>query len=397
MRARNAIAFTALLLCAGARADVDRPAAQRAFDAFERNCARDHGALWGVSLCGKIVVVDPRMRDAFANDGWSGKMPEDIGIANTAFDWRDGRWSMVRWPLPADEGARDRLLLHERFHAIQDRIGLPSSPAAGNAHLDTLDGRYLMRLEMRALRDALLKLRESMREARARIADAVAFRRERFQKFKGAAESEAALDRNEGMAEYTAVRLFTTDRDRVIDTAAAALADAGKSDALARSYAYATGPAWGVLFDTFVPNWRKEIAHSSYDKLMEPRLQPGKRRLKPGLHSDRYGGAELLADEQKRDQERQARIASYEERFVKHPGLVLPLQQMSMQFDPHDVHTFEGHGTVYEHITISDVWGKVVVTGGALISSDYRTLTVAAGGYDLTLAPGWRLTVEKAQ
>jgi hypothetical protein len=397
MRARNAIAFIALLLCAGARADVDRAAAQRAFDAFERNCARDHGTLWGLSLCGKIVVVDPRTRDAFANDGWSGKLPEEIGIANTAFDWRDGRWSMVRWPLPGDEGARDRLLLHERFHAIQDRIGLPASPAAGNAHLDTLEGRSLMRLEMRALRDALLKLRESTREARERVADALAFRRERFQKFKDAAESEAALDRNEGMAEYTGVRLFTTDRDRVIDTAAAALADADQSDALARSYAYATGPAWGVLLDTFAPNWRKEIAHSTYDKLMEPRLGPGKRRLKPVLHSDRYGGAELLADEQKREQERQARIASYEQRFVKGPALVLPLRQMSMQFDPHDVHPFEGHGTVYEHITISDVWGKIVVTGGALISSDYRTLTVAVGGYELKLAPGWRLTVEKAQ
>jgi hypothetical protein len=387
MRARNALALIAFLWCAVAGADVDRDAAKRAFDTFQKNCSRDNGALWGVSLCGNVLIVEPRTRDAIGSDGWSGKLPEETGIANTAFAWRGGKWSMVRWPLPKDDAARDRLLLHERFHAIQDSVGLQGSPAAGNSHLDSFDGRYLMRMEMRSLRDALIALRQSARAARKPLGDALAYRRERFRKFKDAAESEGALDRNEGMAEYTGVRLFTTDRERMIAVAIAGLEDGEKSDAFGRSYAYATGPAWGLLLDAFLPRWRTEIAQSSYEKLLSKYERTG----------EPPQSATVRAEEQKREEQRQARIASYERRFLQGAPLVLHLQSVSMQFDPYDVHPFEGHGTVYEHITISDVWGKIVVTGGALISSDFKTLTAAPGGYELTLSPGWHLTVEKAQ
>jgi hypothetical protein len=396
MRVR-ALAAVALLLCAAADAAVDREAARRAFDAFTVNCLRDDGALWGVSLCGNIAIVDRNTREAVESPGWVETLPENIGIANTAFDYRGTRWSMIVWPLPKDEGARDRLLLHERFHAIQSRIGLPMSSPAANEHLDTLDGRYLMRLEMRALHKALLGLRKSAALAREPLSDALAFRRARFERFKTAAESEAALDRNEGMAEYTGFRLFTTDRERMLDAAAEALIEGEKSDAFARSYAYATGPAWGLLLDAFRPRWRSEIVKGrTFEQMLS-------KQTSIAQHQQRYGGERVLAEERKRDEERRRRIASYVQSFVDGPTLTLPLRQMSMQLDPYDVHPFEGHGTVYEHITISDAWGKIVVEKGALISSDFMKLTVVAprdassesDSWKLTLAPGWRIAVGK--
>jgi hypothetical protein len=376
MRVAEIAAVVALLLVTPSPAKdpevVDRAAVQGALDAFAKNCGRDNGRLWGVSLCGPIVVVDPQTRDAVASDGWSGKLPNDVGIANTAFDWRGARWSMVRWPLPQNEDARDRLLLHERFHAIQDRIGLPMSPPGANGHLDTLEGRYLMRLEMRALREE-------------RLRDALAARRVRFEKFKGAQESEDALDRSEGLAEYTGVKLFTTDRKRMRDAVDRGLEAGEKSDSLPRSYAYATGPAWGLVLDEHAPGWRKRIAHSSFEQLLA-RYDSG---------GEPAQSKEILAEEQKREADRQARIASYQHRFIDGPVIVLPLRRINMQMNPYDVHSWEGHGTVYEHITVSDLWGKIVVTGGALINDKFTTLTVPLRGYELTLAPGYQLTVEK--
>ncbi len=73
---------------------------------------------------------------------------------------------------------------------------------------------------------------------------------------------------------------------------------------------------------------------------------------------------------------------------------------MNMQMDPYDVHPFPGHGTVYEHITVSDDWGKIAVSKGALISDDFKTLTVFTSPagvteseppWTITLAAGWRL------
>ncbi|HEY3052130.1 MAG TPA: hypothetical protein VGK04_01940 [Thermoanaerobaculia bacterium] len=385
------LAAVALLLCAAADAAVDREAARRAFDAFTLNCLRDDGALWGVSLCGNIAIVDRNTREAVESPGWVEKLPENIGIANTAFDYRGTRWSMIVWPLPKDEGARDRLLLHERFHAIQSRIGLPMSSPAANAHLDTLEGRYLMRLEMRALRKAVLALGKSLDEARGALRDALAFRRARFERFQTAAESEGALDRNEGMAEYTAFRLYTTDRARMLDAAAQALSAGETSDAFARSYAYASGPAWGLLLDEFRPDWRKEIAEpKTFEQLLAK--QTGK-TIALDRRAQRYGAAKLRAEERKRDEDRRVRIASYVARFIDGPVLKIPLIEFNMQMDPYDVHPFENRGTVYEHITISDRWGKIVVDKGALISSDFKTLTVVAppsGAWTLTLTPGWQ-------
>jgi hypothetical protein len=383
-----------LSLATVARADVDRDAAKRAFDAFQRNCARDNGTLWGVSLCGPVVIVERSTRDAVDSDGWSGKLPETIGIANSAFDWNGKRASMVMWPLPSDDGARDRLLLHERFHAVQERIGLPMSPSIANAHLDTLEGRYLMRLEMRALRAALVAT--SRAGAHQAVADALAFHRARLLKFPNAAREETALDRNEGMAEFTGVALFVPPDDAtMLDVAAKALVQAEQSASFLRSYAYATGPAWGLMLNQFAPGWQMKIASSSYEDLLAG-IEPSG----AGFAARRYNGAAVRAEETKRDEERKKRVASYRKRFLEGHVLTIPLHKMNMQFDPYDAQPFEGHGTVYEHITVSDDWGKIVVETGALISSDFKTLTVYTSPADaidakppwaITLAPGWRV------
>lgn len=378
-----AVVLALFVLCSAASAAIDADAAQRAFVAFNANCSRDNGRLWGVSLCGTVMIVDKATRDAVASDGWSGKLPDNIGIANTAFDWKGTRASMVLWPLPKDEGERDRLLLHERFHAIQDRVGLPMSPPSANEHLDTLYGRYLMRLEMRALRSALLA-----KSSRPALADALAFRRARFEEFPEAEAAEAALDRNEGMADYTGVRLFTTDRARMIARAAAGLEEGERASAFPRSYAYATGPAWGLLLDEFRPGWRKEIQSRKIEYLF---ARPSESLLRIEQRAARYGGPAVLADERKRDDERKQRLVSYARRFVDGAVLTLPLRNMNMQMDPYDMHPWEGHGTVYEHLTVSDDWGKIVLDDGALISNDFRTLTVPASSRNITLAPGWRI------
>lgn len=393
MRTR-VVTLLIVLVWSAAHADVDRDVARRAFDVLERNCSSDGGALWGVSLCGRVILVEKSSRNAVANDGWSGRLPDEIGIANTAFDWKGARWSMVMWPLPADAGARDRLLIHERFHAIQRDVGLPmASPA--NGHLDSLDGRYLMRLEMRALRAAVLALRDG-RSFRPALRDAVAFRHARQAEFPSAAAGESSLELNEGLAEYTAVRLFTADRKAKLDRVAVALAEGENEAGFVRSFAYATGPAWGVVADEFSNGWRSTVARrGSIDGV----LPFSSRERAVEKRARRYGGPDLLTEERKRDKERRERLRSYAHRFIEGRVLKIPLQNIQMQFDPHDVHPFDTLGTVYEKITVSDVWGKIVVDRGALISGDFSTLTVVApsgstvfsDSWALTLAPGWRV------
>jgi hypothetical protein len=58
---RNALFLLGLLgAAATANAQVDPQLAQRYFEEATTLCERDAGRLWGVSLCGPMVIFDPR-------------------------------------------------------------------------------------------------------------------------------------------------------------------------------------------------------------------------------------------------------------------------------------------------------------------------------------------------
>jgi hypothetical protein len=87
------------------------------------------------------------------------------------------------------------LLLHECFHRLQKKLGLPARDAVNN-HLDTLNGRIWIQMEWRALERAL---RQTGPARQAAIADALLFRSYRRSLFPGSANHENALELNEGL------------------------------------------------------------------------------------------------------------------------------------------------------------------------------------------------------
>lgn len=213
------------------------PAAQRCFETARAICERDAGRLWGVSLCGPILIADRETRTVIANqadraghlkprgDVFVGRLPDDVIIAATAGEWAGVHWTMLPWPLPDDEQETRHIIAHELWHRIQGQLGLPGcSPP--NDHLDTRDGRTWLRLEWRALREALTRTGQQRVLA---VTDALAFRAYRRSLCPGAADTERAMEMHEGLAEYTGVRLSADERDAMrscyrghIDHAAAA-------------------------------------------------------------------------------------------------------------------------------------------------------------------------------
>ena len=84
-----------------------------------------------------------------------GILPKSENFANTATDWFGTHWTEMMWLLLDELSRCDTLMLHELFHRIQDKLLFAPMRNASNAHLDTLDGRYTMLLEYRALARAL--------------------------------------------------------------------------------------------------------------------------------------------------------------------------------------------------------------------------------------------------
>jgi hypothetical protein len=400
----------ALLLAAvplGARAQV---LPGQAFSDLESVCARDEDTLWGKSLCGPTLIVDRAARTLYANRAdpegkltvagthvWAGPLPEGMTVANTAVDWQGLKWTMVMAPLPESAPARRVLLAHESFHRIQGDLGFALSDAA-NVHLETESGRTWMRLEMRALAAALVAPDEPARLIATR--DALAFRAARLAAFPGADVEERKLDRGEGLAEYSGVRLATADAEKY---AAEKLRRAETGVSFARSYAYATGPAWGLLLDKNEgywrdARWRRHLGPRSPAEALATRVRVDRAPME--MRTARYEGAAVAAEEAARATANAARAQAWRARFVEGPRLIAPLTQAYMEMDPNAVTPVPGIGQVYTTLTVRDAWGEFVARGEAAIAADFKSLVAAAptlaGGavsgpdWTLTLKPGWR-------
>lgn len=366
--------------------------AQPALQEFETICRADDGKLWGRSLCGPVVLVDPVTRAAVASaDGrvFETKIPESIGIANTSVDWEGRTWTMVMWPLPKDAGARRRLLAHESFHRVQKDLGFPST-GPSNAHLDTADARYWMRLEWRALARALDR-RASRRAARQAVEDALAFRAARRALTASAAEEERLLEMHEGLAEHTGFALWEPRLASRVAAIVEQLTRSEKSDSYVRSFAYQSGPAWGAVIELRNPRWTRSL--KATDDLGEIARRAWNAHAPRPPRVARYDGASIRAEEDARAEKKRQEKAALRAKFVDGPVLTLPLGQIQIVFDPNRVQPFDDLGTVYASLEITDAWGKIVAKDGALVTSDWKRLVVPLGGegHTLTLNEGWAI------
>ena len=414
MRAPVLLALAAALATAPAFAAVDPVRAQALFREAAQLCGHDGGALWHHSLCGPILLVDWTDGTAVANQPdaggalkaagpvFAGKLPEDIVIANTPIEWSGKRWTELIWPLPDDVAHRHVTLSHELFHRAQLELGMVQHDG-GNLHLDTLEGRILLQLEWHALARALTAPDAAAR--RDAISDALLFRHERYRLFPDARVEERALELNEGVAEYTGVRVgLPTPAERT----AFALRDLETFivvPTFVRSFAYATGPSWGLLLDQADPAWRDKLAAamkdgdpSSLDQMLQAALklpEPSAATVK--ARENDYDDT-LRPREVARDQAKQAHLAELKAKLVDGPVLRLPLagHHASYQFNPTTLEALGASGVVYPTMKLSADWGVLSVEQGALLDKQMSVAAVAAGdSADHAQGPGWHLTLNK--
>src|SRR5688572_11935813 len=383
-------------------AQVDQQRAQEYFKDVQAICEREGLRLWGMSMCGPMVIFDLRTQTiATSQPAPEGPRPRLLGIVNAPIQWGGATWGAYMWDTLANAPplhARE-ILLHELFHGIvQAKLGLGGSELL-NEHLDALDGRYWLRLECRALARAL---RESGALRAAPVRDALTFRQARRTLYPGSAEKERALEINEGVASYTGVAAAAGSEADAIAGALEALAGAETGGSFVRTFAYFTGPSYGLLLDGSSPGWRQRIRNT--DDF--PALLAGAFGVQPATDATaaaaRYGGSEIRAAEEQRERGRQERLAELRQRFVDGPVLVIRGGGGSM-FNSMGAVVIPDVGTVffgpYRHNGDS---GALVAEKGVLLESDGRVRRVPApvrkddttavgDGWTFTARPGWVL------
>ncbi len=393
---RRRIGAVAVLLWAfPAAAQIDPRRAAAFFKEAAALCKLEGGRLWGVSLCGPMVFADPSTNSIATNQpAPAANPPASLGFANAAMDWGGARWSTYVWRMiPSDQHARGRLLLHELFHRIQPQLGLLTRDGQ-NDHLDTLDGRYWLRLEWRALAKALAT---SGPERATALGDALAFRSTRRKLFPAAAENERLEEIREGLAQYTGTVASAASAAEAAADAISQLAEYARNPTFVRTFAYPTGAAYGILLDAWSPGWTRQVkAADDLGQLLQAAARV-EATEDAEVAAKRHGGPELRIAEERRDGQQKSQVAELRRRFVEGPVLVVPGAPGS--FLSLGVTPIPGAGTVYPGVRVTAEWGSLEAAH-ALRSGDRSKLTLPApaslegatlhgDGWTLKLAPGW--------
>jgi hypothetical protein len=405
------------LVCAMASAappapsPIDVTLAKAAFAEAEAVSNREGGRLWGKKLYGGLFFVDPESRAVVANepdpdgvlhasDGvFVGTLPKEIIVSNAPVEWQGKRWTMLMWPtIPADVIDRRITFAHELFHRIQPELGL-AAPDSLNLQLDTPEGRLWLQLEWRALAAALVQQGPAQTGA---IRDALAFRGHRHELFAGSARTEASLEIAEGIPEYSGTIAGEPDRDSARWRVIAKLADPDQSITFVRSFAYTSGPPYGLLLDQRLPGWRTKLStQSDLSTLLASTLPPPHATVSAEARAPIYGAAAIRIAEAERAQKAQAAKSRYRARLVEGPTLLLPGgRKFAFSFNPSTLVSLDDSNTVYPTFHATAEWGTLDVTDGVLVPTDFTRATVAAPkdiqgphlegpGWTLELAAGW--------
>jgi hypothetical protein len=390
---------------------IDPLAAKAAFTEAQTFSDRDGGRLWGKTLYGPLLIVDPMTHAVVANEPdakgllrldhgvYVGTLTNDVAVGNTVTVWAGKSWTMLMWPLPEDVLNRHWIMGHELFNRMQQGLGIPIINAV-NLHIDAPEARIWLQLEWRALAAALAGRGAAQDQA---IRDALAFRAHRRQLFAGAAEQEHTLDLAEGLAEYTGLKVAMPDSNAMRWAMIGRLTNPDNSATFARTFIFTSVPSYGLLLDQRLPEWRKKIAaQTDLGGLLETTL-PDTVKISADERGPHYGLAALRISETERAAKTETVKAHYRKLLVEGPTLTLSnAGSFNISFTTSNLVSLDDAGPVYPTARVTDAWGTLDVKDGSLVPLDFSGITVAAPadtkgthlagpGWTLDLAPGWHL------
>jgi hypothetical protein len=218
--------------------------------------------------------------------------------------------------------------------------------------------------------------------------------------YPAAAVNERALEITEGLAAYTGTAAAAESAADAIAGAIGLLTSGETGESFVRTFAYMSGPAYGLLLDASSPGWRQRVRGT--DDLAA--LVASALAIQPATDATasaaRYGGVELRVAEQQREQQRQERLAELRRRFVDGPVLVIRGGGGGMS-NSLGAAVIPGSGTVFfGPYRLAGAWGTLEAENGVLVTSDgssrvvpgparHDERTVSGDGWTVKTAPGW--------
>lgn len=365
--------------------------------------------LWDKDMYGSLMLLDfdneliyaniPDSAGEFKQVGsvYVGKLKGNNMRANTTTRINGIQWATVILPLPENKYDAINLMAHELFHSVQpDLIKDMEKGNVENNHLNEKDGRVYLRLELEALKKALRA--SNKKDMHKHLTAAFVYRQYRRSLYSGTDATENQLELAEGTAEYTGEMTCGRGKQDRVNHLVNNIDQFVKNPTYVRSFAYNTLPAYGWLLWQSNNSWNKKITGNT--PLTEMMMEEFKIKLPADLKkavdamSDDYRSEAIVEEETARELRINKQLSEYKDKFVTQPHFKIKLEKKSISFDPRNIVPMGDLGSVYPTAVVTDLWGKIEVTNGLLLSPDWKFLTVSLpqqiDGKVLT-GDGWKL------
>ena len=385
------------------------------FSDLKEHLAKENGKLWNHQLYGPILLVDEKNQIIIANEPdsnkvlskngkvFTGSLPKEMLVAETTINWNGKLWAMVPLPLPKNYNEQLSILTHELYHRIQSKVGLSILQQKKCDHLDKLDGRIYLKLELEALKMALRSNDENTQTSH--IKNALLFRAYRHQLFPNAKENENSMELNEGIAEYTGTILSNWDDEGLRNHYIQAIDTLYENKTFVWSFAYRTTPIYGYYINKKNNDWNKEINNKTdlTDYISRQFNVQIPVNLKETIEKNKneYYYRDIYDFEIERERKQKELLAKLEIKFQSNPTLTLPFISMNIRFSPGNIIPFKNIGTVYQNIRITDKWGSLTAEDAlvgkmwkkAIVSepTEISDTIIKGNGWELELNEDWKL------
>lgn len=388
----------------------------------------ENGKLWGENIWNEGILVlgfdntvyslkplpDCKTTDSII---FYKKIPKNtLGFSNAVQKYNGQEYAIVLTNYLDDNSAT---IIHELFHILQNkRIKLNGDPIK---YLDNYDAREWLRLEYQALKSSLNLIAEkaSKQEIEVFIKDAIIFRKLRQTKYGEYLQDEVEIETSEGLANYTGFILSTYPNK--YEKAISEINQREQAQTYTRPFPYATGLAYGLIFDYLKINWRAGL-NTTYNflkiyetKYFKKEIEISHKRIKLAQERNNYN--EIHRQELDRKIKNEKIVNYYTDLFVKKPTLSVKLADslFGRTFDMNGTIILKDKGIVYSSIkgvdgskknfgNFSTISGKEKLgLSGVLMSFDGKKYTfplpvkieknkIVGDFYTIELSEGWKIT-----
>jgi hypothetical protein len=360
-------------------------------------------ALWNISLNAPIIIIDHFNNKMFLTsiengyvqpikeEQWNNKIP----LANSFFEYEGKKYiTIVHAALmnaPCEQ--RINLLSHEIFHLYQKELGIENE-SSSNYHIDEIRGRALLQIEMKTLQKTLEGDLQSLYNALyIRV-----YRQNLYPE-----NNEDLYELNEGLAEYTGVKLAVTNMREYVKNHL----NYNIKNGYMNAFGYLTGSAYACILDELYPQWR-------YDKDLNKGMIYLIKKVHPEYAVtiddvylnellDKYDYDKILSDEED-ELKSFGNIAHFEE-LLKPETTKFYISNNGIHFtyNPNDRVIALSNAVLLRNMTLMGEWGQINVKSGIVRLNNWSAFyllppkkinvnDIEGDDYTIQINPGWKVS-----